>query len=118
MTPIPSQPPARSTRLANGVHVVSLATPGSATTAVGLWLDVGAHHEPAWLSGATHLLEHMALKGGTHRRSARRIGEEIEDVGRRLLAHPRASVCTPGPGDAASERAAAEVFATPDRHER
>ena len=68
------------TTLANGLRVVSEEMPRVETVSVGAWVAVGARHEPAEVSGISHLLEHMAFKG-TRRRSARQIAEEIEAVG-------------------------------------
>mgnify|MGYP006273584203 CR=1 FL=1 len=74
------------TRLANGLTVASDAMPGFETTAVGVWVSAGTRYEASDLNGAAHMLEHMAFKG-TKRRSARRIAEEIEDVGGHLDAY-------------------------------
>jgi predicted Zn-dependent peptidase len=68
------------TTLPNGLRVVSEEMPRVETVSVGAWVAVGARHEPAEVSGISHLLEHMAFKG-TRRRSARQIAEEIEAVG-------------------------------------
>ena len=70
----------RVTALDNGLRVVSEEMPRVETVSVGAWVQVGARHEPAEVSGISHLLEHMAFKG-TRRRSARQIAEEIEAVG-------------------------------------
>jgi predicted Zn-dependent peptidase len=74
------------TRLPNGLTVACDAMPGFETTAVGVWVSVGTRYESGDLNGAAHMLEHMAFKG-TKRRSARRIAEEIEDVGGHLDAY-------------------------------
>jgi predicted Zn-dependent peptidase len=71
---------AELTTLANGLRVVSEHMPGLASAAVGLWVLAGGRHERAEQNGIAHFLEHMAFKGTT-RRTARRIAEEIEDVG-------------------------------------
>ena len=68
------------TRLSNGFTVASLAMPGVETAAVGLNANVGARHETDHENGLAHLFEHMLFKG-TATRTARRIAEEIEDVG-------------------------------------
>ncbi len=68
------------TTLPNGLRVVSETMPWVETVSVGAWVAVGARHEPAEVSGISHLLEHMAFKG-TRRRSALQIAEEIEAVG-------------------------------------
>jgi predicted Zn-dependent peptidase len=77
---------ARVTTLPNGLRVVTDAMDGLETASLGVWVDVGTRNEPAEINGVAHLLEHMAFKG-TERRSARRIAEEIENVGGHLNAY-------------------------------
>ena len=74
------------TTLANGVRVVSRAMPHVETVALGLHVDTGARLESERTNGVAHLLEHMVFKG-TATRTARRIAEEIEDVGGSLNAY-------------------------------
>ena len=76
----------RTTRLANGLSVVSDPVDHVETASLGLWVDVGARCESEDTNGLSHLLEHMAFKG-TERRSARDIAEEIEAVGGHLNAY-------------------------------
>jgi len=76
----------RITKLDNGLTVATDATPQLKSAALGIWVNVGARHEPAELNGVSHMLEHMAFKG-TKRRSARGIAEEIEAVGGHLNAY-------------------------------
>jgi predicted Zn-dependent peptidase len=76
----------RITTLPSGLRVVSEAMERLATASVGVWIDVGARHEPAEVNGVAHMLEHMAFKG-TERRSAQAIAEEIENVGGHLNAY-------------------------------
>ena len=68
------------TTLPNGIRVVSHRMPHVETVSLGLWVGAGARHELDHEHGLSHLLEHMAFKG-TASRSARRIAEEIEEVG-------------------------------------
>ncbi|MEA3000423.1 MAG: hypothetical protein QOK17_2256 [Sphingomonadales bacterium] len=68
------------TTLSNGLRVATREMPGLETAAVGLYADGGSRHEPARLNGIAHLFEHMVFKGAGGR-SAREIGEAIEDVG-------------------------------------
>ena len=70
----------RITTLSNGLRIVTEAMPRLETASMGVWVDAGARHERAEVNGIAHMLEHMAFKG-TNKRSARRIAEEIEDVG-------------------------------------
>ena len=74
------------TRLANGLRIVSESRKSIQTVAVGVWVDIGARHEPQKLNGITHCLEHMLFKG-TDRRSARDIAFEIEAVGGHMNAY-------------------------------
>nr|WP_295662464.1 pitrilysin family protein [Polymorphobacter sp.] len=74
------------TTLANGVRVVTRSMPHVETVALGLHVDTGARSETEATNGVAHLLEHMVFKG-TATRSARRIAEEIEDVGGSLNAY-------------------------------
>lgn len=74
------------TRLANGLRIVSETRKSIQTVAVGVWVDIGARHEPQQLNGITHCLEHMLFKG-TDRRSARDIAFEIEAVGGHMNAY-------------------------------
>jgi len=68
------------TRLHNGFTVATERMPEIATATLGIWVGVGSRHEEATEHGLSHLIEHMAFKG-TARRSARRIAEDIENVG-------------------------------------
>ena len=74
------------TKLSKGLTVATDPVPRAKSAAIGIWVDVGARHEPAELNGVSHMLEHMAFKG-TGRRSARQIAEEIEAVGGHLNAY-------------------------------
>ncbi|TPW28694.1 M16 family metallopeptidase [Pararhizobium mangrovi] len=69
-----------STRLANGLTVVTDTMPGIESVAIGVWVRSGSRNEGEAEHGVAHLLEHMAFKG-TRKRTARRIAEEIENVG-------------------------------------
>lgn len=70
----------RSTRLGNGMTVVSETMSHLESVVLGVWVKAGSRDETADEHGIAHLLEHMAFKG-TRRRSARQIAEEIENVG-------------------------------------
>ncbi len=67
-------------RLSNGLRIAVEPMPGLHSASVGLYLTAGGRHERVEQNGIAHFLEHMAFKG-TPTRSARRIAEEIEDVG-------------------------------------
>ena len=66
--------------LDNGITVVTDDMAHLGTASLGIWVAAGARDERQDEHGISHLLEHMAFKG-TRRRSARRIAEEIEQVG-------------------------------------
>ncbi len=75
----------KTTRLPNGMTVVTDQMPHLKTVALGVWVRTGSRAETPEQNGITHLLEHMAFKG-TKTRSARGIAEEIEAVGGELNA--------------------------------
>ncbi|MEM6461471.1 MAG: pitrilysin family protein [Pseudomonadota bacterium] len=68
------------TRLTSGLTVVTETMPHLESAALGVWIKSGSRDEAEDEHGIAHLLEHMAFKG-TDKRSARRIAEEIENVG-------------------------------------
>jgi predicted Zn-dependent peptidase len=68
------------TTLSNGLRIASHDMPHLETVSLGVWVAAGARHEADHEHGLSHLLEHMAFKG-TASRSARKIAEEIEEVG-------------------------------------
>lgn len=68
------------TVLDNKITVISESMPHLGTASLGIWVGAGARDEAQSEHGISHFLEHMAFKG-TRRRSARRIAEEIEQVG-------------------------------------
>ena len=75
-----------TTKLKNGLTVVSHRMDTVETVSLGIWVRVGTRYEPVEINGASHLLEHMAFKG-TRRRSALEIAEEVEAVGGHLNAY-------------------------------
>lgn len=68
------------TTLPNGLRVATHRMAHLETVSLGVWVAAGARHETEAQHGISHLLEHMAFKG-TATRTARRIAEEIEEVG-------------------------------------
>ena len=70
----------RDSQLPCGLSVVSENVPGSASVALGFWVDAGSRDERPEVAGASHFLEHLLFKG-TEDRSAREIAEAIEAVG-------------------------------------
>lgn len=59
-------------------------TPGRKTVTAGVWIAMGAAHEPESLAGATHLVEHLTLRrcGGRDRfdlaRTLDRLGGDVD----------------------------------------
>ncbi|MDD7911290.1 pitrilysin family protein [Pseudovibrio exalbescens] len=70
----------KTTRLDNGLIVLTDDMPHLKTAALGVWVKTGSRSEDAAENGITHLLEHMAFKG-TQTRSALDIAEQVEAVG-------------------------------------
>ena len=68
------------TTLSSGLTIITESRPQLETAALGVFAGAGARSEAPDEHGLAHMLEHMAFKG-TKRRDARRIAEEIENVG-------------------------------------
>jgi len=69
-----------TSRLHNGLKVITEEIPGSKSTSIGIWVDVGSRDEEKAYHGCSHFLEHLLFKG-TKRRSAREISTIIEERG-------------------------------------
>ncbi len=69
-----------STKLANGITVLSEHMPGLRSVTAGIWVRRGSRHESAELNGICHFIEHSVFKG-TERRSARDIAVESDRLG-------------------------------------
>lgn len=76
----------QSTKLSNGMRVVTDTVPTVESVALGIWCDVGARHENIEQNGIAHMVEHM-LFNGTSTRSAKDIVEQIESVGGQMNAY-------------------------------
>ena len=76
----------RSTRLDNGIEVVTEAMAGVRSVATGAWVRQGAALDPPGMAGASHLLEHVVFRG-TERRSRRDIALALESLGGSLNAY-------------------------------
>jgi predicted Zn-dependent peptidase len=70
----------RKDTLTNGIRVVSETLPKSRSVSIGVWVKIGARHEPKELGGTSHFIEHMLFKG-TKKRSAKDIATEIDSLG-------------------------------------
>lgn len=75
----------KTTRLENGLTIVTDHMPHLKSVALGVWVNAGSRSETNSEHGLAHLFEHMAFKGTTTR-SAVSIAEEIEAVGGELNA--------------------------------
>lgn len=75
----------RSSRLRNGVRVLTESIPHAISVSAGIWILRGSRSEPSDLSGITHFVEHLFFKG-TESRTALDISREIESVGGSLNA--------------------------------
>lgn len=70
----------RTTRLENGLTILTETMPDVRSATVGIWFRQGSRHEPEHLNGISHFIEHAVFKG-TARRSALDIAKEIDRLG-------------------------------------
>ncbi len=70
----------QTTKLSNGITVVTENIPTVHSFSIGFWFNVGSRDENSRTAGISHFLEHMLFKG-THKRSAKKIAESVESVG-------------------------------------
>ena len=70
----------RTTRLDNGIRVVTESMQHVSSVAAGFWVGTGSRDESAGLAGASHFLEHLLFKG-TPTRTAAEIAEAVDAVG-------------------------------------
>jgi len=70
----------QSTRLNNGIAVLTEHMPGLRSVTVGIWVRRGSRHESPQLNGICHFIEHAVFKG-THRRTAHEIAIETDRLG-------------------------------------
>ncbi len=73
----------RSTRLANGLLVLTERMPHMRSVSMGVWLDGGSRDETPATNGISHFLEHMVFKGTTTR-SAQQFARETDALGGNL----------------------------------
>jgi predicted Zn-dependent peptidase len=69
-----------TTRLANGIRVLTESLPDLSSVTLGIWVANGSRYEVSEQAGISHFLEHLFFKGTT-RRTAAQIAEEIDAVG-------------------------------------
>jgi predicted Zn-dependent peptidase len=72
-----------STKLPNGITVLSEHMPGLRSITAGIWVRRGSRHESPSLNGVCHFIEHAVFKG-TQRRTARDIAIESDRLGGNL----------------------------------
>jgi predicted Zn-dependent peptidase len=70
----------KSTKLPNGIAVLTEHMPGLRSVTAGIWVRRGSRHESPELNGICHFIEHSVFKG-TRRRSARDIAVETDRLG-------------------------------------
>ena len=73
----------KTTRMANGLTVLTEKMPGLRSVSLGIWARRGARHETPELNGICHFIEHTVFKG-TRRRSALDIAIESDRLGGHL----------------------------------
>src|SRR5471030_1533338 len=73
----------RSTRLSNGLLVLTERMTHLRSVSMGVWLDTGSRDESLAVNGISHFLEHMVFKG-TATRSAQQFAREVDSIGGNL----------------------------------
>ena len=73
----------QTTRLENGLTVLTERMPGLRSVSVGIWVRRGSRHESPELNGICHFIEHAVFKG-TRRRTALDIAVESDRMGGHL----------------------------------
>jgi len=76
----------QTTRLPNGIAVLTEHMPGLRSVTAGIWVRRGSRHESPELNGICHFIEHAVFKG-TRLRSARDIAVETDQLGGHLDAY-------------------------------
>src|SRR5262252_4174017 len=76
----------QSTKLDNGISVLTEHMPGLRSVTAGIWVRCGSRHEAPLLNGICHFIEHSVFKG-TRRRSARDIAIDSDRLGGHLDAY-------------------------------
>ncbi len=76
----------QTTRLPNGIAVLTEHMPGLRSVTAGIWVRRGSRHETPELNGICHFIEHAVFKG-TRQRTARDIAVETDRLGGHLDAY-------------------------------
>lgn len=66
--------------LDNGLVIVGEEIKHVNSVSFGVWIDVGSRYEDEYTNGMSHFIEHMLFKG-TKNRTAKKIAEEIDNLG-------------------------------------
>ena len=66
--------------LDNGLVIVGEEIKHVNSVSFGIWIDVGSRYEDEYTNGMSHFIEHMLFKG-TKNRTAKKIAEEIDNLG-------------------------------------
>ena len=69
-----------STKLANGVRVITEVMPHVRSVSMGIWIGTGSRRETPDENGISHFIEHMVFKG-TSNRSAEEIARSVDSLG-------------------------------------
>lgn len=76
----------QTTRLPNGLTILTEHMPGLRSVSLGIWVRRGSRHESPDLNGICHFIEHALFKG-TRRRSSHEIATESDRLGGHLDAY-------------------------------
>ncbi len=76
----------KTTRLPNGLTILTEHMPGLRSVSLGIWVRRGSRHEPPALNGISHFIEHTLFKG-SNRRTAHQIATESDRLGGNLDAY-------------------------------
>lgn len=76
----------QTTKLNNGLRIVTDHVPSVGSVALGVWVGVGTRNENMAHNGIAHMVEHMLFKG-TKNRNSKDIVEQIENVGGSMNAY-------------------------------
>lgn len=68
------------TRFDNGLRIISEKIPYFRSISLGIWIAKGSRDESQNERGITHLIEHLLFKG-THKRDAKQIAKEFDEIG-------------------------------------
>src|SRR5205085_3261455 len=76
----------QTTRLPNGLTILTEHMPGLRSATFGIWVRRGSRHESPALNGICHFIEHALFKG-THNRTAQEIAAQSDRLGGHLDAY-------------------------------